>query len=139
MSAFGARPKEPAFSEPKQRRGESDGARVTGNAPAGESRRVLGVEETARGVHHFNRDAPSVMTRCVLPCWSDSVRDMWPERQAVFDPSAVMPIPMHDPKYSADWWKAGEAAHQTQLEQQRSKQLPMRKPSKNSIGRGEPP
>jgi hypothetical protein len=52
--------------------------RINSNAPNGESRRLLGVELTARSLKSFSRSEPSVVDGVKIPDWSQSDRMMWP-------------------------------------------------------------
>lgn len=85
-------------------------SRVDGSAPAGEHRRLRGVELIARGLESFTRDSPSIAETVQLPDWQDSNRMTWPPPQpllaAVY---AAMMVPQYDPRrYSADWAAAME-------------------------------
>jgi hypothetical protein len=55
--------------------------RINSEAPKGESRRLLGVELTARNLKSFSRSEPSVVDGVKLPSWSHSDRMIWPPPQ----------------------------------------------------------
>ena len=79
-------------------------SRINGEAPAGEKRRLLGVELTARGLESFSISDPSLTEAAKLPDWTHSDRVAWPPPQT---PLAVLVAasmtPPHDPRFSADW------------------------------------
>jgi hypothetical protein len=83
-------------------------SRVDGTAPAGESRRLRGVERTARGLD-FSFYKPALTDVVKLPEWKDSGRLAWPPPKtplgALF---AAAMTPPHDPRFSADWAAARE-------------------------------
>jgi hypothetical protein len=52
--------------------------RVNAEAPAGEHRRLLGVELTARGLLEFSRTNPSIIETAQLPDYERSGKMAWP-------------------------------------------------------------
>jgi hypothetical protein len=97
-------------------------ARINAAAPPNERRHLLGVELTARNMPAFSRDWPSISKTAQLPDYEHSAKLAWPPRQA-FDPAMFAPLP-YDPRYSAEWWKAGEAerAREQQRQQEESEE-----------------
>jgi hypothetical protein len=69
---------------------EIDGevSRVNGQAFAGESRRLRGVELTARGLGGFSRDEPSIAKTTHLIDWSTG-REVWPPPEPAFGAAFV--------------------------------------------------
>jgi hypothetical protein len=53
-------------------------SRINSEAPKGETRRLLGVELTARNLKSFSRSDPSVIDLVKLPDWTHSDRMTWP-------------------------------------------------------------
>ena len=79
-------------------------SRIDGQAPAGERRRLRGVELTARAIESFDRSSPSLTASIKLPDWTDSARMVWPPPQIPLGVVMAASIaPQHDPRYSGDW------------------------------------
>lgn len=79
-------------------------SRIDAEAPAGEHRRLRGVELTARGLECFDRSSPSLTGAVTLPDWTDSARMLWPPPQIPLGVVMAASIaPQHDPRYSGDW------------------------------------
>jgi hypothetical protein len=96
--------------------------RINGSAPAGEHRRLLEVELTARGLANFNRMTPSILEALQVPDFS-SGELLWPPPRR-FDMSFVAPVPFN-PRYSADWWRVKqeeERAAQERLEREEAEE-----------------
>lgn len=84
-------------------------SRINGEAPAGEHRRLLGVELTARGLESFTRSNPSLMDAVKLPDWADSDRMVWPPPQAPLAALlAASMVPPPDAQFTANWAAARE-------------------------------
>jgi hypothetical protein len=89
---------------------------LNGSAPPGERRRPKGVELTARGLSSFSVSQPSVTRDLKLPNWQASATLAWPQPEPfvpLFAPAA------YDPRYSDQWWKAGEQQREAEAERQR--------------------
>jgi hypothetical protein len=78
--------------------------RINGSAPDGESRRLRGVELTARGLDHFNIANPSIPGRLRLPDWECSERMAWPPPE-VFVAAATPPFQFPG---GGAWWENRE-------------------------------
>jgi hypothetical protein len=85
---------------------DADVTRINGSAPAGEKRRLLGVELHARNLDRFTRDQPSIAKSCALPDWTHSSKGAWPPHRRSSDWSSVTPA-IHHP--GADWHTEIEA------------------------------
>jgi hypothetical protein len=84
-------------------------SRINGEAPAGEHRRLLGVELTARGLESFSISDPSLTEAAKLPDWTHSDRMAWPAPQAPL--AAILAASMAaapDARFSANWAAARE-------------------------------
>lgn len=82
---------------------------VNGTARAGEHRRLLGVELTARNLESFSRSNPSIIDAVRLPTFEQSDRMAWPLPQIPLAAIlAASMTPPHDPRFSADWGAARE-------------------------------
>jgi hypothetical protein len=88
-------------------------SRVNAACPSGERRWLKSVELTARGLTDFSTHQPSLLQVTQLFGWDNSGQKLWPP-QTPFDQSAlaaVLPAPVLDPRYSADWWKVQQATN----------------------------
>jgi len=86
--------------------------RIDCEAPAGERRRLRGVELTARAIESFDRSSPSLTASIKLPDWTDSARMVWPPPQIPLGVVMAASIaPQHDPRYSGDWAAARAKNH----------------------------
>jgi hypothetical protein len=78
-------------------------------APAGEHRRLRGVELSARGLDSFGISAPPLTETIKLPGWKQSDRMIWPPPQV---PLAVLVAesmrPPDDPRFGPNWGAARE-------------------------------
>jgi hypothetical protein len=84
-------------------------SRVNGAAPAGESRRLRGVELTARGLENFSISNPSIMETLKLPDWKRSDHMAWPPpRTPLAALVAAAMTPPHDLRYTGEWAAARE-------------------------------
>lgn len=84
-------------------------ARFNGAALAGEHRRLLGVELTARKLESFSGYEPSIIKAVKLPDWAHSGRMAWPPPTlplSVAVASSMTPPP--DPRFGANWAAARE-------------------------------
>jgi hypothetical protein len=78
--------------------------RVNGTASAGEHRRLLGVELTARNLDNFSHSNPSIIDAVRLPTFEQSDRMAWPLPQIPLAAIlAASMTPPHDPRFSANW------------------------------------
>jgi hypothetical protein len=78
--------------------------RIDVEAPAGERRRLRGVELTARGLESFDRSCPPLTGSVKLPDWTDSARMVWPPPTIPLSVQVAASIAgQHDPRFSADW------------------------------------
>ena len=78
--------------------------RIDGQAPAGERRRLRGVELTARGLESFDRSCPSLAGSVKLPDWSHNGRMLWPPPTIPLSVQVAASIAgQHDARYSGDW------------------------------------
>ena len=76
---------------------------------AGDPRRLLAVELTARGLQNFSISDPSILATVQLPDWKKSDRIAWPPPKTplgVLVAAAMTPPP--DPRFSPDWGAARE-------------------------------
>lgn len=83
--------------------------RFNGAALAGEHRRLLGVELTARKLESFSGYEPSIIEAVKLPDWTNSGRMAWPLPKmplAVAVAQAMAPPP--DARFGANWAAARE-------------------------------
>jgi hypothetical protein len=82
---------------------------INREAPAGEYRRLRGVELTARGLDSFGISAPQLTETMKLPGWPQSDRMIWPPPQV---PLAVLVAesmrPPDDPRFGPNWGAARE-------------------------------
>jgi hypothetical protein len=82
---------------------------INREAPAGEHRRLRGVELTARGLDSFGISAPPVTETMKLPGWTQSDRMIWPPPEV---PLAVLVAesmrPPDDPRFGPNWGAARE-------------------------------
>jgi hypothetical protein len=79
-------------------------SRINGEAPAGDHRRLLGVELTARKLAGFSTESPSIAKELKLPDFDHSDRMAWPSLQpSLAESYAMSMMAPHDPRYSADW------------------------------------
>jgi len=79
-------------------------SRVNGSAPAGEHRRLLGVELSARGLDGFTRDEPSIARAVQLPDFERSAVLAWPPPK----PSMAVQVATsmtYGSHPSANWWE----------------------------------
>jgi hypothetical protein len=77
-------------------------SRVNKNAPGGENRRLLGVEETTRGITAFGNTVPSILKRITIPDIHHPSRTLWPPYEQI-DPAVLAPPVAHDPLFSPEW------------------------------------
>jgi hypothetical protein len=88
---------------------DSQVSEINGAAPAGEMRRLRGVELAARRLNNFTADQPPIAQNLRLPDWHSSSQLVWPQPHNVFDPGAFMPIQRGDPRLTSDsWWQVGD-------------------------------
>jgi hypothetical protein len=82
---------------------------INREAPAGEYRRLRGVELTARGLDSFGICDPSLTETMKLPGWTQSDRMIWPPPEV---PLAVLVAeamrPPDDPRFGPNWGAARE-------------------------------
>jgi hypothetical protein len=84
-------------------------SRINGEAAAGEHRRLLGVELTARGLKNFSISDPSITETVRLPNWTQSDHMAWPPpRTPLAALVAAAMTPPHDLRYTGDWAAARE-------------------------------
>ena len=84
-------------------------SRINGEAPAGEHRRLVGVELTARGLESFSMSDPSLTEAAKLPDWTHSDRMVWPPPQAPLAALlAASMAPPPDARFTANWAAARE-------------------------------
>ena len=77
---------------------------INSSAPPGEHRRLRQTELVARGLKAFSRSEPAISKTVQLCDWADSERLIWPPRQpALAALYAKSMVPLHDPRYTADW------------------------------------
>ena len=79
--------------------------------------RICSVEEHARGVTELTLNPVSITARLVLPDFLRPTENVWPPPVKIDTEALFAPIPF-DPKFSGDWWRAGEQARQERAEQQ---------------------
>ena len=83
---------------------DNECARFNGAALAGEHRRLLGVELTARNLESFSRSNSSVIGSVQLPAFEQSCRMAWPPPQIPLGVQVAASIAsQHDARFSADW------------------------------------
>jgi hypothetical protein len=75
-------------------------ARVNSTAPSGESRRLVGVELSARQLSAFSRLYPSIADRIILPDLENADRNLWPPPPP---PAPIIPPQPQDVRFTADW------------------------------------
>jgi hypothetical protein len=86
-------------------------SRLNGTAPAGNSRRLRGVELTARGLEGFSFSKPALTEAVKLPEWEDTGRLAWPPPKTPLAALvAAAMTPPHDPRFTADW-RCAPAGH----------------------------
>jgi hypothetical protein len=84
-------------------------SRINSQAAAGEHRRLLGVELTARGLKNFGISDASIMETVRLPNWTNSDQMAWPPpRTPLAALVAAAMTPPHDLRYTGDWAAARE-------------------------------
>ncbi len=87
--------------------------------PGGVKQHLLSAELHARGLDHFTRDVPSLLTSVHLIDW-DSGRQAWPPPRPSIAAAVAATVPAFDRRFSADWAKDNERrAAAQQAEQQR--------------------
>src|ERR1035437_9611791 len=90
-------------------------SRVNGSAPAGEHRRLLGVELSARGLDGFTRDEPSIARAVQLPDFERSAVLAWPPPK----PSMAVQVATsmtYGSHPSANWWEESKERAQAMRE-----------------------
>jgi hypothetical protein len=88
---------------------DAECSRINGEAPAGEHRRLLGVELTARKLAGFSTESPSIAKELKLPDFECSAKMAWPPpRPSLAAMFAMSMVPPNDPRYTADWAAALE-------------------------------
>lgn len=81
---------------------------VNASAPAGELRRLYGVELSARNLNNFTADQPPIGRELKLPDWQHSGQLLWPLPQRL-DPAFFAPPERGDPRLTSDsWWQVGD-------------------------------
>jgi hypothetical protein len=76
--------------------------RINSEAPNGESRRLSGVELTARNLEGFSRSEPSVVDGVKLPSWSQSDRLIWPAHKIPLSVRVATSMIASPPRFDAD-------------------------------------
>jgi hypothetical protein len=84
-------------------------ARFNDAALAGEHRRLLGVELTARKLESFDRSDPSIIETVKLPHWTESGRMAWPLPKTPLAVAVAQAMaPPADARFGANWAAARE-------------------------------
>ena len=83
---------------------EKEVLRINGSAPDGESRRLLGVEQTARGLERFTTANPSITLAVKLPDFERSTMQAWPPPKPSMAVQVATSI-TYGSHPRANWWQ----------------------------------